>query len=206
MPRATGKQLQETVERSSGAGADLDAIEPVSLDRMSGRGDMVLIGDRPFEVSPVPVLKLTAFGKILNQCPQMLTYHALAAARCGRFDPAETITLFRQLQALNEQAALGAAAVDGEDTVEVAVLDDDVIAQTVFAGLTLGTYSISLADAEKMVDLSLIVLRRRNPGIDREYLADELDVRSYLNMLATLFVVDPNLRDRFSEPAVATGA
>ena len=160
--------------------------EPVALAAMFGDGVFVTIGGRDYEVSPVPVRRLPAFGKLIDACPQQLTLHAIAAAmNGGEYDTAKTVELVSS--ATNQ--------------------DNPVSGDTVLFSLAMGGLQVTEEQSEAIVKTVAFILARKLKGDGETYeqaaatiaedIADDLDVQAFMDVLKALFLTDPHLRQRF---------
>lgn len=188
------EKLAADAARVAGGGPDkTGAHEPVPLHVMLSEGIVVTIGGEEYEAAPLPIAKLGKVGPLLGVLSDVLTLHAMAAFETGHFDVAATAGKLNGLVDLRGKMAaktgLGASGEGGEPveiTAEaIGLLLDAVISET------------TEVEASAMVDLTLLVLSRRQPDLTREEIEAELEMPAFLLILVSLYAGSPTLRRTF---------
>jgi hypothetical protein len=186
MPKASQKTLEQTAVKQRSAAS---TCEPKSLATMFGIGEKIAIGDIEYELAPIPIKRLSEVGEAIANCPDMLMSHALVAAtNNGEFDAHKTVAFFHTI---------------AEQTEASATLPAD---QAILTALASGAMNVTSEEAEAMTRLIVLLLRRRHPDLTAEDLEDDLDIPTFLAVVCAMYQVNPNLKNRFSTPAAATGA
>lgn len=187
MPELTNREVGKLDQRRNTAGADHDA-PAVSLPVMLGQGHYVTIEGKRYELAAIPISRLREVGEIVDRCPEVLIFHALAAIRLPDFDEAATADLFNRFskRARRMQA-------EGSEEAEPLALTADDIAES----LALGIFQLADSEMEAMPALVAALLKRKHPDITAEYFKETLDVPAFLDVVRTAFRANPNLATRF---------
>jgi hypothetical protein len=187
MPELTNREVGKLDQRRNTAGADHDA-PAVALPVMLGQGQHVTIDDKRYEVAAIPISRLREVGEIVDRCPEVLIFHALAAIRLPDFDEAATAELFNRFS-----KRIRRAGPETEDEAETPALTADDIAES----LALGLFNLAESETEAMIELVVALLRRKHPNISAEHFAESLDVPAFLEVVRMAFRANPNLATRF---------
>lgn len=184
--KLTTEQEQAKLERLALAAApveatDTEAVEAGSLEVALGRDEPVMLGDRTVLVAMLRLKDVKRGYELINACPPLLTGQVLATKE------GKPLTLAALTATINYLTA--------NDEDPKPPLTEDIIADA------LQDYPTRLAGDEKamntMLDLALLVLKRRQPQITRAEIEDEFDCAFFLDFFRALLRVQSGLRDAF---------
>jgi hypothetical protein len=177
------QKAQQEKRNKRGASADPNASEPAEitpLPVMLGEGRRVIIGATAYEVSGFPIKRMAQAGKLLAEVPDLLVTAALAGAESGEASLEALEARVQSLLLASGQEAT--AAVSGEylGTASAALVTN-----------------ISEAQAQAMLDLTLLALYRLHPEITPADIENDLDIPTFLAVLMRIFRANDALRKRF---------
>lgn len=191
-----------------------------AVDFGDPRADLVAVGQIRLNIAAFPLVRLPRAGRLISMIPDAFVAHAMAAAlNGGKFDIDKTLEMARRIEngtrrqvdrmsqltqattkAINEiNAAKGEPLIDTIDLglPEGALDVEETSAESLEITLRGAAFQIEEQQATAMVDLVHLAALRRQPGLSRDVIEAELDVPSFLDVLATIYIVDSNVVTRF---------
>ena len=171
-------------EISKEAPKNSDEVAPLgTLDVVLGYGDPIELGGKVFNLAPFRFNDLPLAGRLAVRVPDVVMVSAVAAHQERVFDCGKTAEL------LNEAAARVVETADGSAA-------KTMTAEMVEASLgTIASY-VTEDEVEAMTDLIHLAISRHDPGVEKEFVSDHLDISIVMRALVSIIDVNPGFADR----------